>query len=295
MKTNTIFFTLIAFFLIMNLCAQQDPNYIFYRYHMNLVNAAYAGAEDRTEFGVNIRSQWSGVAGAPETQSFLASTYLGNNVGLGISIINDKTFIETQTSLAIDFSYKVQIDNEMDLYFGLKASGNSYNANTAGLTTFGIQSDPSLMDIDGGITPNIGAGVYLQGNKFSLSFSAPKILKPKRLEQQDGSARLGRNKLHMYLMGTYDIELNEKLVLKPSSMVRYVDSAPFSMDLTAALNYNKVFEFGVAYRLDEGFGGFAIFNLTDSFDVGYAYEASLSSALNNTDNGTHELFLKLGL
>ena len=78
-------------------------------------------------------------------------------------------------------------------------------------------------------------------------------------------------------------------------MVRYVDSAPFSMDLTAALNYNKVFEFGVAYRLDEGFGGFAIFNLTDSFDVGYAYEAPLSSALNNTDNGTHELFLKLGL
>tara|TARA_R110002049_G_scaffold272291_1_gene449774 strand:- start:6203 stop:6991 length:789 start_codon:yes stop_codon:yes gene_type:complete len=262
---------------------------------MNFVNPAYAGAEANTEFATNIRSQWSGVAGAPETQSFLASTYLGNNVGLGVTIINDKTFIETQTSLAVDFSYKVQLNDDMDLYFGLKASGNSYNANTAGLMTFGIQSDPSLMDIDGGITPNVGAGVYLKGNKFSLSFSVPKILKPKRLEQDGGSARLGRNRLHTYLMGAYDIVLSEKFTLKPSSMVRYIESAPISVDLTVALNYNEIIDFGAAYRLEEGFAGFFMFNLANSFDLGYAYEIPLSSVLNNTNNGTHELFLKLRL
>lgn len=96
-------------------------------------------------------------------------------------------------------------------------------------------------------------------------------------------------------MGTYDIELNEKLILKPSSMLRHVESAPLSIDLTAALNYNEIFEFGAAYRLEEGFGGFILFNFANSFDVGYAYEAPMSSALNNTNNGTHEVFLRLGL
>lgn len=295
MRISNLYIVLIALILSGNLMAQQDPNYIFYRYNMNFVNPAYAGAEEKTAFAANIRSQWSGVAGAPETQSFLASTYFGKNVGLGVSVVNDKTFIETQTAIAIDFSYKVQWDNYSNIYFGLKASGNSYNANTAGLMTFGIQSDPSLMDIEGGITPNIGAGIYFQNRKLALSFSVPKILKPNRLEQDGGAARLGRNRLHMYLMGAYDLNLNDKLMLKPSSMIRYIESAPLSVDLTVALNYNELVELGIAYRLDEGFAGFFIFNLANSFDVGYAYEFPIASALNNTNNGTHELFLKLSL
>ena len=262
---------------------------------MNFVNPAYAGAEKKTEFGANVRSQWSGVNGAPETQSFLVGTYLGRSVGLGLSIINDKTFIETQTSVALDFSYQVQWDRYTNIYFGLKASGNSYNANTDGLITFDIQSDPSLMNIDGGITPNLGAGIYFQNRRLSLSISLPKILKPKRLEQDGGSARLGRNRLHMYLMGAYDIEINENLILKPSSMIRYVESAPLSIDLTIALRFNEIFELGAAYRLDEGFAGFLLFNLADSLDIGYAYEASINSTLASSNNGTHELFLKLNL
>jgi len=262
---------------------------------MNFVNPAYAGAEEHTEFGANVRSQWSGVSGAPETQSFLASTFVGKKVGLGVSVVNDKTFIETQTSVAIDFSYKVQWDNYTNIYFGLKTSGNSYNANTDGLMTFGIQSDPSLMNIDGGLTPNIGAGVYLQNRKLTLSFSIPKILKPKRLEQDGGSARLGRNKLHMYLMSAYDIEINEKLMFKPSAMLRYIENAPLSIDFTTALKFNEIFELGAAYRLNEGVAGFILFELAESLSVGYAYESSSGSSLANINNGTHEIFLKFRL
>lgn len=262
---------------------------------MNYVNPAYAGAESTTIFAANVRSQWSGVIGAPETQSFMASTYFGKNVGLGVSIINDKTFIESQTSLAIDFSYKLQWDNYTNIYFGLKASGNSYNANTDGLTTFGIGSDPSLMDLDGGVTPNVGLGIYFQNRKLSLSLSVPKILKPNRLEQDGGFAKLGRNKLHIYLMAAYNHEINEKLIFKPSTMIRYAENAPMSVDLTMALKYNAVFEFGAAYRLDEGFAGLMLFDLANSVTVGYAYESSTKSSLVNTNNGTHELMIKLQL
>ena len=295
MKIISKYILLFIFFVSASGLAQQDPSYIFYRYNMNFVNPAYAGAEQKTELGVNVRSQWSGVEGAPETQSFLASTFFGNNVGLGLSVISDKTFIETQTSLAVDFSYKVQLSTDANIYFGLKASGNSYTVNTSGLITFGLQSDPSLMDIDGEFGPNVGAGVYLQKKNLSLSFSVPKILKQNRLERDGGLARLGSNRLHMYLMGAYSIELNGDLTLKPATMLRYIESSPLSVDLTAALNYSDLLEFGAAYRINEGFAGFVIFNFANSFDIGYAYETNLSTSLNNSNNGTHDLFLKLSL
>jgi len=109
--------------------AQQDPNRTFYRYNMNLVNPAYAGStssdsdsfNDKTyqansELGINFRSQWSGVDGAPESQTAFFSTGLGKNVGMGVSIINDKTFIEQQTSLTIDVSYKLKINDNTNLF-----------------------------------------------------------------------------------------------------------------------------------------------------------------------------------
>jgi hypothetical protein len=45
-------------------------------------------AQKRQSFG---RSQWVGIEGSPQTQSFSAHAPLKNkNVGLGLSIINDK-------------------------------------------------------------------------------------------------------------------------------------------------------------------------------------------------------------
>ena len=275
--------------------AQQDPNYTFYRYNMNLVNPAYAGAHEGAELGINIRSQWAGVLGAPETQSAFFGTGVGKNLGLGVSIINDKTFIEKQTSIALDVSYHITLDFETNLYLGVKVGANSYNANTAGLTTFGIGSDPSLTNIDGGFSPNIGAGAYLKGHDYFVSLSVPKILTPDRLEQDSGTARLGTDKVHMYLAAGYDFRIGREVVFKPSAMARYVNGAPLSIDLTAAFSFNERFEIGAAYRLEEGIGGLIIFNASSKLDIGYAYESPINSPVANISNGTHEIYMKLKL
>ncbi|MEO1011514.1 MAG: type IX secretion system membrane protein PorP/SprF [Bacteroidota bacterium] len=295
MKTNTIFLFLAAFFWAGFVTAQQDPNYLFYRHNMNFVNPAYAGAGETTDFGINLRSQWSGVDGAPETQSFLFGTYLGGNVGLGATVINDRTFIESQTSVAIDFSYAVQFSNFSHMYFGLKASGNSYNANTSGLATFGIVQDPSLMNIDGGITPNFGAGIYYRTRQLSLAFSIPRLFRPKRLEEGDGLARLGRNRMHMYFMAAYDLDIGKEWILKPSTLLRHVEESPLSMDLTLALEYHGIIELGANYRLDEGLAGFVLLDFNGNLKIGYGYEGALESSLANTNSGTHEVFIRFKL
>lgn len=297
MKIKAIFILTVVLFIssFNKTFAQQDPNYIFYRYNMNLINPAFAGVETGSEFGLNIRSQWAGVAGAPETQSGFFSTNLGKNVGIGLSIINDQTFVENQTSISADVSYKLTIGENANLFLGVKAGANSYNVNEEGLVTFGVGADPSLSGLDGGFTPNVGLGVYLKGEDYFVTFSVPRILSPDRLEQNDGLARLGVDKVHMYLSAGYDISLGESIVFKPSTLFRYVDAAPLSVDVTAAFALGKRFELAANYRIDEGIGGYFIFRANEQIDLGYAYESSVDSPVNVSANGSHEVFIKFKL
>lgn len=282
--------------------AQQDPNRAFYRYSMNLINPAYAGAHqghegksggNNSEIGIDFRSQWSGVQGAPETQSAFFSTGMGKNVGLGVSIINDRTFIENQTTIAVDFSYSLMLSENSQLFLGLKAGGSSYDANLLGLTTFGVGSDPSLNNISGKFNPSIGAGAYLKGKRFFIALSAPNFLSSKRLEEEQGNAQLGQSRTHYYFTAGYDIPFGSSIRFKPSFLTRYIHATPFSIELNAMFSFNNRIELGPTYRINEGAGGILMFNAANWVDLGYAYETASNSPVAAQSNGTHEVFIKL--
>lgn len=286
---------LLALFLVVysTANAQQDPNYTFYRYNMNIYNPAFVGSSEAAEFALGIRSQWAGIEGAPESQSAIFGMPVGKNVGLGASILNDRTFIEQQTWVAIDVSYNVQLDEEHTLYFGIKGSANSYDANTQGLVTYGVGQDGALMDYESRFTPNVGAGVYLKHDRYFASLSAPKLLTPDRLQERDGNAFLGVDRMHAYLSGGYTFLLGRTLDLKTMGMFRYVDASPISVELTGILDFGERFEFGASYRHDESISGLFLFNISNGFNLGYAYETSIQNPIDGLDNNTHELFMRL--
>lgn len=91
---------------------------------MNVINPAYAGAENSNSFSFNSRQQWSSVQDAPSTLAFSYSSARKNNVGLGISVVSDKVFVEQQTSANVDFSYRLQTNESTQLFLGIKAGGN---------------------------------------------------------------------------------------------------------------------------------------------------------------------------
>jgi type IX secretion system PorP/SprF family membrane protein len=273
--------------------AQQDPNYTFYRYNMNIYNPAFAGSSEAAEFSLGIRSQWAGIEGAPESQSAIFGMPVGKNVGLGASILNDRTFIEQQTWVAIDISYFIQLNEDHRLYFGIKGSANSYDANTDGLITYGVGQDGTLMNYESRFTPNVGAGAYLHHDRYFVSLSAPKLLTPDRLQERDGNAYLGVDRMHAYLSGGYSFILGKTLDLKTMGMFRYVDASPISLELTGILDFGERFEFGASYRFDESVSGLFLFNISNGFNLGYAYETSIQNSIDGLDNNTHELFMRL--
>ncbi|MDC6364896.1 MULTISPECIES: type IX secretion system membrane protein PorP/SprF [Flavobacteriaceae] len=294
MKTiNRIVILVVVLIFSMALQAQQDPSYTFYRYNMNIYNPAFAGSSESAEFSLGIRSQWAGVEGAPESQSAIFGMPVGKKLGLGVSVLNDKTFIEQQTWMAIDVSYHIQLDEDHTLYFGLKGSANSYDANTTGLVTYGVGQDGALIDYKSRFTPNVGAGVYLKHDRYFASLSAPKLLTPERLQERDGNAYLGVDRMHAYLSGGYSFILGKTLDLKTMGMFRYVDASPVSLELTSILDFGERFEFGASYRFDESVSGLFLFRVSHGFNLGYAYETSIQNSIDGLDNNTHELFMRL--
>ncbi|MDA8658166.1 type IX secretion system membrane protein PorP/SprF, partial [Flavobacteriaceae bacterium] len=102
--------------------SQQESYYTLYRFNMNVINPAYAGALGKNVFAFTSRRQWSSMEDAPSTLAFSYSSERENNVGLGFSVVSDKVFIEQQTFAYADFSYKLDMESTQ-LYLGLKAGG----------------------------------------------------------------------------------------------------------------------------------------------------------------------------
>ena len=267
------------------LFAQQESIFTLYRYHMNMVNPAYAGVNNETLLTGSIRRQWTGIKEAPETQAVSFGTAVGSNLGLGISMVSDKTFIEKQTMLGIDFSYKLKMSETADLYLGIKAGGNFYNVNTSGLETYSVPSDPALTNINH-FNPNVGVGALLQHGKYFVSLSIPRMLNTERAKKGDGIATVSTDRPHIYLSGGYDFNLNPgaSLVLKPSLMLRYVNGAPVSVDVNSMLQIQKHFEIGATYRSDKAFAGLIDFTISKRMMLGYAYEVSTRAELASARN-----------
>ncbi|MCK0192542.1 type IX secretion system membrane protein PorP/SprF [Arenibacter sp. F20364] len=282
----------IALFLIFGwLSAQQEGLFTNYRYHMNAYNPAYVSPGGETAITSSYRQQWTGVEEAPRTIVVSFGTRLGEKKGLGVSVMNNKTFIESQTFIGIDYSYKLQLSEKSELYLGLKAVGNSYSVNTAGLETYNIQADPSISSISD-FNPNIGAGILFKREALFFSLAMPRMLSTDRAENRNGTATATVAEPHLYATVGYDLPLGKgNLILKPSALMRQVSGAPISVDINTMLSFNNDFELGASYRTDSAFAGLVNLSLQKRLTLGFAYEVSTRSELASAKN-TNELFLR---
>jgi type IX secretion system PorP/SprF family membrane protein len=268
---------------------QQESYYTLYRYNMNVINPAYAGALGKNVFAFTSRRQWSSMQDAPSTLAFSYSSERENNVGLGLSVVSDKVFIEQQTFAYVDFSYKLDMESTQ-LYLGLKAGGNFYNADPRGLTTYS-PSDPAQQQLSR-FNPNVGAGALLKGEFFWASFSIPRLFTIKR--ENDNLAVKAKDRVHSYLGGGADLAVGGGFIVKPSVMLRKVKGLPITTDFTGMLSWQNQFDIGISYRSSSAFSLLSVVSV-GGFDIGYAYETPTVSSLSQLNLKTHEIILRINL
>jgi len=268
--------------------AQQDAYMSLYQFNMPLINPAYAGAEGKHVLSLTNRNQWSSAEDSPKTTALSYSSAVGKNVGLGISVVSDKVFIEKQTMFTVDFSYKLKLNDDGVVFLGIKAGGNSYNANPNPLSTFTQIPDPAKKSLSR-FNPNMGVGFLLKMGQIWFSGSMPRLFNPKR---DDDIEIQSRDRIHTYLAAGAMFSFNDKFTLKPNLMYRNIKGIGAVTDLGVKGAYMNRFELGLSIRTGSIFSIQALVKINEGFSLGYAYDTYGNDQLSGLNLKAHEVAIR---
>jgi type IX secretion system PorP/SprF family membrane protein len=277
--------------------AQQDAMYTHYMFNTLAINPAYAGSRDALSITGLHRSQWIGFDGAPTTQTLtLHSPIASKNIGIGLSVINDKIGPTRTTSLYFDFSYKINFSKNSHLAFGLKGG---MNVRKQGFEDLNIvdQNDPLVLnDIRSQLLPNFGFGMYYFGNRFYTGLSIPKLLENNyETNTTEGTTNLASEMRHYYLIAGAVFDLSSDIKLKPTTFIKVTNGAPIEADVTASFIFRDRFWLGAMFRTGDALGLLAGVNITDQFALGYSFDWSYANKTVQYNVGSHELMLRYDL
>ena len=271
--------------------AQQDAQFTQYMYNTINVNPAYAGSRGVLSIFGLYRTQWVGLEGAPKTSSFSVNTPLNNsNLGLGVSLINDKIGPTTENNLSVDLSYSIQTSADAKLSFGIKGTANIFNLDPTKLSPEN-QGDPQFQDFTNKFRPNIGAGIYWHSDKAYVGLSIPNFIETDRYN--DNNIAIFKDKISYYFISGYVFNLDryEMIKFKPALLAKMVAGSPLQVDISANFMFNEKFVLGAAYRWSASISAMAGFQVTDGLYIGYAYDRE-TTKLVNYNSGSHEIFLR---
>jgi type IX secretion system PorP/SprF family membrane protein len=161
------------------------------------------------------------------------------------------------------------------------------------------QTDPSQLNLNNPDDPsfgminetkfNLGAGAMLKGDKYLIGFSVPHMLSSS-LETAEGAIKIYQQ--HFYLMGSYVHFLNDRILLKPSMLVKGVSGAPVSVDVNFNINIDRNYTLGAFTRNLKSYGLLAQMNFLEKYKLGYVFEVPSNSSV-GTRFTTHEVMISI--
>lgn len=291
-KLQKYFLILILLVVNFGLFSQQYPQFTQYTYNMNVINPAYAGSRESLSVNMLGKSQWIGVEGAPKTGTFSIHSPIGEKVGLGLSAIFDEIGPLKDTYVYADFSYTIRVSRVGQLAFGLKGGFSFQNINPDLFRFNNIQSFNN--DFNNKVSPNFGAGAFYFEEKFYFGASIPNILDTSFFQRNSGSVSAPSKSTAFFLTTGYVFDINREVKFKPSTMIRYTDGFPLSIDISANAFFQEKFELGVSYRYNQSINFLAAINVNDNFRFGYAFDYTVGN-LSAFNNGSHEILLLFDL
>lgn len=223
--------------------------------------------------------------------------------GIGLNIVNDQTGNFRFLSASATYAY----------HLGLNATTNLSGGFSAGITKVSIDrskhdfsgtgdpSDPATGSAVTGeltkIKPNIGVGLWLYSRDYFMGFAAQQVMPQTISFVDDNSAILtkGRFVPHLFFTAGYRFLISDDVNVIPSLMVKYISGSSkkeFQPEANVKFQYRDLLWLGGSYRYEDGYAGMVGLNVSNTFNVSYAYDRSNTSMLlNDFNKGTHEIVL----
>lgn len=269
--------------------SQQDPVFNQYMNNLLTVQPAYAGMTGYLNVTVMSRIQWVGFDGAPTTNTVtIQGPFQKYNVGLGLSLINDKFGPVRQNGLYADYAYRILLNDDQYISFGIKGGFNRYEALLSELLTHDPNDPVTFQDINQKYLPNVGVGFLWHSDVFFLGVSVPKFFK-NQINSESGVS-VYREEVNYYGMGGLVLDVTDDVKFKPTFLYRWSENTPGIVDLTANfLFFDRVWA-GATYRIKNSYGLLFQAFINKQLKIGYAYDLTTFHPT-QANAGTHEFML----
>lgn len=324
MKTKILLWGGLFFLCAGALRAQQQPQYTQYVINNYIINPALTGIENYTDVKISHRHQWVGLQDAPVTTYLTLHKPLGKqddrttatsfeipgenprghnywadyeaakpHHGIGLKIINDHTGPLNRFAGYVSYAYHLGISPRTSIAAGFEAGVQNISLDRNKLD-FGAANpiDPAVYNSGeiNQLKPDFGAGIWVYSADYFIGVSAQQIIPQKIYFSDNKVQQAGKLVPHLFATAGYRFALDDDFTLLPSVMLKYVQPTPSQVDVNTKLQYRDLVWIGASFRLDDGYAGMLGVNVSNTFNVSYAYDYT-TSRLNTVSKGTHEIVL----
>ena len=288
---RSIFYILIIFsgFLF-----SQESSLIFNRFNLSVFNPAFAGVEGPA-INLNTRAQWIGIEDAPLTNYLIVHFPEKKNATLGLTIQNDRVFVENKTLLTLDYSYRLQLSENSNISLGLKAGGMFFNVNTNNIPRIYTTPNQSVSSLGNYFSPVLGIGLSFISKNIFLGAAAPGLLNKIGLSRNKDWELTSRDFTYLHLSGGFNLNLSDKFTIKPSVNYRSIPVGPNLINSILEIDYGNRFSLGSLFTNNNTIGAFFKLKSKKGFHIGYGYEFLSGNNRQSLSNSTHELMLRIDL
>ncbi|WP_162054471.1 PorP/SprF family type IX secretion system membrane protein [Pontibacter pamirensis] len=236
-----ILYLLLALLFTTAASAQQNPQYSQYIFNSMGINPAYTGSKNVLNLNAFHRSQWTGIDGAPTTQSLAVDGVLANDrVGVGLNLTRDEIGAQSTLSAYANFAVKLQLSENSVISLGIAPGLVQNMIDGTALGNFeGDDAIPSGKEVY--IKPDVKIGAYYHTNRFYAGLSASDLLQYKDMQQIEPQR-------HYYFTTGYVFDVSPFVKVKPSVLIKEDFNAPANIDLNAFVLLGDRLWLGSSYR-----------------------------------------------
>lgn len=275
-----------------NLFGQQVPFYNHYLINPFVYNPASTGASDYVNASF-VRNQRYSSFGSTAVNNYLTveGPIAKGNMGLGIIVAHQNQGIQQQLMSSLNYSYKLKINEDQNLRFGVSAGVLDNRIDYDQLNAQEI-NDPYLT----GLRPtapvfDMNVGLMYTWKDLRIGISVPQIIGGKVKYAREKSRGYYQLERHYMMSLEYDFHVNEKFIIRPNAVLRYVSNTPLQYDVTAMAIYNNMIWASATYKSDYAVQFNAGVRVFDFLRVGYSYELLIGSIKTYNTGMNHEIFL----
>lgn len=254
-------------------------------------NPGYAGMFDLLSINLSVHQSWVGLRGAPRMVNFNGHAPFKNKKhAWGWTYQHEKWGNLRGNMVYGNYAYKVYLHRAV-LNLGVQAGVFHHQIDWDAIEYVTHPEDRTLgkgKTADIRFDANVGA-YYMTANWY-MGVSALHLNQPKyNIYELEGDRWYSQRRTQYFLMGGYNMDVDEDWSLRPEVFMRYVETAPMSVNVGAQLFYQKDYGIGVTYMSGQQTVSFSMkIGLAKGLRIGYSYDV-MFGVLRPYQKGSHEI------